>query len=153
MRRTSFVSFIFALSVVEPAMAEVPDCAVGNVTFETAGTETTLSFRIHEGKFEVAKGLHGLTELEPMGGVFAVYDAPRGDRPLANSIVMAADIVSFGTDGRLLNLMVDETGDELDYMNSGDGMLYAAYLAAGTINAAGFDGSTVMKGWECTEEG
>lgn len=152
MRRNALFWLSIALSVGGTAMAETPDCAIGNVTFETAGTETTLSLRIHEGEYEVANGLYEIAALEPKAGVFSVYDAPRGDRPLANSIVMAADIVSFGTDGRLLKLFVDETGNVLDYMNSGDGMVYAAYLAAGTIKAAGFDSSTVMTGWECTEE-
>ena len=32
-------------------------------------------------------------------------------------------------------------------------MLYAAYLAGGTIAEMGFDATTVMTGWTCTEGG
>jgi hypothetical protein len=152
MRLNKLIPIIAALTPVVPVHAQTNDCLMGSVTFETAGTPQTLSLRIHERRMEVAKGLFKITELPPLGGVFSIYDAPRGDRPLANSNVMPADLMSFSASGNVLEILEDLTGEELDYMNSGDGMLYAAYLAGGTIKSMGFNKTTKMTGWICTDQ-
>lgn len=151
MRICKLLLLIATLNPVFPVLAQTEDCVAGDVTFETAGTLQTLSMLIHEGRSEVARGLYRITELPPLGGVFSIYDAPRGNQPLANSIDISADMLSFSATGKVIGLLRDETGPELDYMNSGDGMLYAAFLAGGTIEAMGFNPTTVMTGWTCTD--
>jgi hypothetical protein len=39
----------------------------------------------------------------------------------------------------------------LDEMETHDGILYAAYLAGGTIDAMGFDQTTRYLGWRCKD--
>lgn len=87
-----------------------------------------------------------MTELPALGGVLAVCPEARETRQLANSDVLAADLTSFDATGKVLGLMEDQTGLAVDCMQSGNGMLYAACLAGGTIKAAGFDRTTVMTG-------
>lgn len=135
-----------------PAQAEAEaDCEMGEVTFVTAGVEQTLLLRIHERRSEIPAGLFRIVELPPLGGVFSVYPEPRERRTLVNSDVLAADMMTFGKDGRTLALMQDETGVALDEMETPDGMLYAAYLAGGTIEAMGFEMTTTYLGWRCTD--
>lgn len=135
------------------AGAQTVDCKTGQVTFDTSGKQGELTLLIHERRVEVPKGLFGLEELPPLGGVFSIYPEPRTSRPLANSDVLAADLMSFGADGKVIAMFQDQTGASVDMMPSGDGMLYAAYLAGGTIAAMGFDATTVMTGWTCTDGG
>lgn len=142
---------LLPLCAALPTFADETDCAQGEVTFVTGGVEQRLSLRIHERGAEVGAGLFRIAELPPMGGVFAVYPEPRGSRMLQNSDVLAADMMSFGSDGKAIALMQDDTGVSVDQMTTPDGMLYAAYLAGGTIDAAGFDMTTVVTGWTCTD--
>jgi hypothetical protein len=139
-----------ALLSAGPVLAET-DCEMGEVTFVTAGVEQTMLLRIHERRSEVPAGLFRIAELPPLGGVFSVYPEPRERRTLMNSDVLAADLMTFGKDGRTLALMRDETGAALDEMETPDGMLYAAYLAGGTIAEMGFDMTTTYLGWRCTD--
>ncbi|MEO0936571.1 MAG: hypothetical protein AAFY38_00285 [Pseudomonadota bacterium] len=134
-----------------PALAQKDLCNVGQVAFDTAKGRQVLTLEIHEGKIEVAKGLYRKTELAPSTGVLAIYDAPRSARELANSNVMAADIASFDQDGQIQALLVDATGPKPDYLATPDGMVYAAYLAGGTLQAHGFDASSRLIAWVCTE--
>ena len=151
-RETTFgPALVLALCAALPAFAEVTDCEQGEVTFVTGGVEQRLSLRIHERGAEVGAGLFRITELPAMGGVFAVYPEPRESRTLLNSDVLAADMMSFGQDGQAIALQRDETGVAVDEMTTPDGMLYAAYLAGGTIDAAGLDMTTVVTGWTCTD--
>ena len=98
-------------------------------------------------------GLFGITELPQFGGVLSIYPEPRNSRSLANSDALAADLMSFSANGIVIQFMIDKTGTDVDRMPSGDGMLYAAYLAGGTIEAMGFDNSTKLTEWLCIEEG
>jgi hypothetical protein len=151
-RKSSFgPAIVLALCAAVPGFANETDCKQGEVTFVTGGAEQRLSLQIHERRVEVAKGLLRIAELPPLGGVFAVYPEPRESRVLMNSDVLAADMMSFGSDGKAIALMQDETGVAVDQMTTPDGMLYAAYLAGGTIEAAGFDMTTVVTGWTCTD--
>lgn len=134
-----------------PAFAQEEDCLTGNVTFQTGAETRVLTLYVHERPIEVPKGLFRMTELPPHGGVFAVYPAPRNNRKLANSDVMAADLMSFDDDGQTLNILRDETGPDVDYMRSGDGMSFAAYLAGGTVADMGFDTSTQLVDFVCTD--
>lgn len=140
-----------ALALTHPAMSADTNCLTGDVVFTTDGAAQTLNLTIHERKYEVPKGLMGLTELPEFGGVLAFYDGPRNNRRLANSNVMAADIMSFDSDGRTINLMIDETGNEVDYMPSGDGLRFAVQFSGGTIKAKGFTQNTVITDLVCTQ--
>jgi hypothetical protein len=134
------------------AVAEAEtDCEMGEVRFVTAGVERTLLLRMHEQRVEIPAGLFRIAELPPLGGVFSVYPEPRERRTLQNSDVLAADLMTFGQDGSTLALMRDATGVALDQMETPDGMLYAAYLAGGTIDAMGFDMTTRYLDWRCTD--
>lgn len=144
-------ALLLALSAASPTVADDTDCAQGEVTFVTGGVEQRLSLRIHERGAEVGAVLFRITDLPAMGGVFAVYPEPRGSRNLQNSDVLVADMMSFGSEGQTIALLRDETGVAVDQMTAPDGMLYAAYLAGGTIDAAGFDMTTVVTGWTCSD--
>jgi uncharacterized membrane protein (UPF0127 family) len=140
-----------ALALAAPALSKDANCLTGDVTFTTGSETQTLNLFIHESKLEVAKGLMGRTELPEFGGVLAVYDAPRNDRRLANAINMTVDMMSFDSDGKAINLMIDETGNDVDYMPSGNGMQFAVQLSGGTIQAKGFTRNTAITDLACTE--
>jgi hypothetical protein len=152
MQSTLLSGTILAFSLSLPAIAEEKDCLTGKVTFDTAGVQQVLTLDIHDRKVEVPKGLMDKTDLPAMGGVFSIYPEPRESRTLVNSNALAGDLMTFDATGKALNLLSDETGAALDRMESGEGMLYAAYLAGGTIAAASFDDTTVMTGWSCVTE-
>ncbi len=151
MRLSLAASLLTAVLPAMPAMAQEQNCLMGKVTFRSDTVDQVLTLRIHEQPVEVPAGLYGIAELPPLGGVLSIYPEPRPNRRLANSGAMAADMMSFDASGKVLNLMQDTTGVEVDRMESGVGMLYAAYLAGGTIEATGFNHSTVMTGWDCIE--
>jgi hypothetical protein len=144
-------AIVLLLGATSPVRANETDCKQGDVTFVTNGVETRLSLQIHERPAQVGKGLLRITELPPMGGVFAVYPEPRESRVLMNSDVLTADMMSFGQDGKAIAMMQDQSDVAVDEMTTPDGMLFAAYLAGGTIDAAGFDMTTVVTGWTCTD--
>ncbi len=144
-------AFALVFGATSPVRANETDCKQGDVTFVTGGVEKRLSLQIHERPAQVGKGLLRITELPPMCGVFAVYPEPRESRVLRNSDVLAADMMSFGQDGKAIAMMRDETDVAVDEMTTPDGMLFAAYLAGGTIDAAGFDMTTIVTGWTCTD--
>lgn len=148
--RLALAMVAVATSALAVAAQDV-DCKLGEVGFETGGTVGTLTLMIHERPIEVPQGLFKLTELPERGGVFAIYDAARSNRSMQNSDVLAADLMTFDAEGRVLAMLRDETGTELDTMESGEGLLYAAYLAAGTIDAMAFDSTTRHTGWRCID--
>jgi hypothetical protein len=150
--RVGLVFFALVLAA-GGAEAQTGDCRSGRVMFDTSGKPGELTLTIHERRAEVPKGLFGLAELPSLGGVFSIYPEPRSSRTLANSDVLAADLMTFGADGRVIAMLQDQTGASVDRMSSGDGMLYAAYLAGGTIAEMGFGATTVMTGWTCTDGG
>lgn len=152
MKSPNLRSLFATIIVGVPVVAQSQDCLMGEVNFKTAEHTQTLTLHVHEQPFELARGLMFFTELSPSSGVFTIYPKEASARRLVNSDVFAADLMSFDMAGNALELMEDQTGTYADYMYSGVGMLYAAYLAGGTIREMGFDPSTVMTGWTCTEE-
>jgi hypothetical protein len=140
------------LAVIACASAvHAEDCRRGTVSFETDGAIGTLTLTIHERRSEVPLGLFRLTDLAPLDGVVSVYPAPRFGRTLNTTDAFAADLVTFDAEGRVLTLWIDETGAQLDRVPAGDGLLYAVYLAGGTVAAMGFTERTRLTGWTCTD--
>lgn len=142
---------LIAALAASGALAQTSDWEMGEVSFVTADKDQKLTLRIHEQRSEVAAGLFRITELPDLGGVFSVYPEPRERRTLVNSVDLAADMMTFAQDGRVLALFRDTTDVALDEMETPDGMLYAAYLTGGTIDAMGFDQTTRYLGWRCTD--
>lgn len=146
------IRLVLALAAfVCASAAQAEDCRSGIVTFETVAGEATLTLTMHERPPEVAAGLFRIAALAPLDGVLAVYPAPRTGRMLNTTDAFAADLVTFDAEGRVLTLWVDGTGARLDQVPSGDGMLYAAYLAGGTVAAMGFTDETRLTGWTCID--
>jgi hypothetical protein len=146
--------FRFALTLsalVCASAAHADDCRRGDVTFDTDGRVGVLNLTMHERPSEVPAGLFNITGLAPRDGVLGVYPAPRNGRTLNNSELFASDLMTFDAEGRVLTLFVDDTGAALDRVTAGDGMLYVANLAGGTIEAMGFTDRTRLTGWTCSD--
>jgi hypothetical protein len=144
-----FLALCTALAIASAAQAE--DCRRGEVQLETDGRPGTLTLTMHEQRAEVPRGLFRITALAPLDGVLAIYPEPRNGRTLNSTDAFAADLVTFDAEGRVLTLWIDETGAQLDQVPAGDGMLYAAYLAGGTVAAMGFTDRTRLVGWTCID--
>ncbi|WP_043917669.1 hypothetical protein [Jannaschia aquimarina] len=139
------------LALGQPVQAQEGDCLTGLVEFRTGVIRSTLMMDIHERRIESGQGLTNTRNLPPMGGVLSVYSFPRKNTTIENSDSIVADMMTFSEDGRAIALLKDKSGPQLDRMYGGDGVLYAAYLAGGTIEAAALDETTELVGWDCMQ--